>query len=101
MSRHFNKLTAAQDEALALLAEECAEVIHAVTKIQRHGFHSTHPVSSVPNVESLQKELGDVLAAIAIVKANTVVEQGAIDEARSNKLDVVAEFLHHAKVPKA
>ena len=37
MTEHFNGLTPAEDERLAMLAEECAEVIKIVSKIQRHG----------------------------------------------------------------
>ena len=43
MTEHFNKLTPAEDERLAMLAEECAEVIQIVSKIQRHGYDSWHP----------------------------------------------------------
>ena len=38
MSSHFNKLTPAQAERLAILIEECGEVIQAATKILRHGY---------------------------------------------------------------
>jgi len=40
---NFNDLSPAQTEALAVLAEECAEVIQVVGKILRHGLSSKHP----------------------------------------------------------
>lgn len=36
-TRHFNNLTPGEAERLAMLAEECGEVIQAVGKILRHG----------------------------------------------------------------
>ena len=35
---NFNQLTPAETERLAILAEECGEVIQAVGKILRHGY---------------------------------------------------------------
>src|SRR5579872_899269 len=37
------RLTPAQIERLALLAEECGEVMQAVSKILRHGYESRNP----------------------------------------------------------
>lgn len=64
MSEHFNKLTPAQAERLAMLAEECAEVIQCVTKILRHGYGSYHPddAERTTNRQSLERELADLWA---------------------------------------
>ena len=35
---HFNGLTPAEAKRLALLAEECGEVLQAIGKVLRHGF---------------------------------------------------------------
>jgi hypothetical protein len=43
VSQHFNGLTPAEAERLALLAEECGEVIQAIGKVLRHGYESRHP----------------------------------------------------------
>lgn len=61
---HFNKLTPAEDERLAILIEECAEVIQAATKIQRHGYESTDPDSGETNRAALERERGDLQGAI-------------------------------------
>ena len=46
---------------LGHLAEECAEVIHVVGKILRHGWHNSHPdYGNVPNSILLVKELADI-----------------------------------------
>ncbi len=57
----FNQLTPAQAERLAMLAEECAEVIQIVGKILRHGYESHHPDDpKTTNLHLLIKELSDV-----------------------------------------
>ena len=62
---HFNQLTPAQAERLAMLAEECGEVIQVVGKILRHGYDSYHPVNPrVSNRFLLVKELRDVNAVL-------------------------------------
>jgi len=63
MSQSVHNLNDAQQEALAILAEECAEVIQAVQKIQRHGLYSEHPDTGVPNTKALEMEIGHVQAA--------------------------------------
>ena len=62
MTEHFNGLTPAEAELLALLAEKMGEAIHAIGKIFRHGYESTHPgnPNGPTNRQMLEKELGDV-----------------------------------------
>ena len=60
---HFNGLSPAEAERLAMLAEECGEVIHIVGKILRHGYDSYHPADpTVTNRDLLGRELTDLLA---------------------------------------
>lgn len=62
---HFNKLTPAEAERLAMLAEECGEVIQIVGKILRHGYDSYHPADpNTTNRDLLAKELRDVNAVL-------------------------------------
>lgn len=56
VSQHFNQLTPAEAERLALLAEECGEVIQAIGKILRHGYESRHPDGGPTNREALERE---------------------------------------------
>jgi NTP pyrophosphatase (non-canonical NTP hydrolase) len=58
---NVNGLTAAEAERLTMLAEECAEVIQAVSKILRHGYESRNPdlENSPTNREHLDKEVLD------------------------------------------
>jgi NTP pyrophosphatase (non-canonical NTP hydrolase) len=74
MPEHFNKLTPAEDERLTMLAEECAEVIQAVTKIQRHGYASHHPDGGPDNRENLQRELTDMSGVLRLmIEANDIL----------------------------
>lgn len=67
---HFNKLSPAEAERLAWLAEECAEVIQAIGKILRHGYESYDPsdLKHKGNRADLERELNDVLAAIGLME---------------------------------
>lgn len=96
--QHFNRLPPDQAEALALLAEECAEVIQAITKIQRHGLWSEHPDSGEPNQYTLKREIGDLMAALRICEVQRLIEWGSVIGARDQKLMRVTRYLHHAKV---
>ena len=63
-------MTPEELERLAILAEECAEVQQIVMKIIRHGYNSCNPFdeNKTENRELLEKELGDLLFAIQLMK---------------------------------
>ncbi len=95
MSQH--PLTPAQAERLAFLAEECAEVIQAVSKIQRHGFYSTNPDAPEKgnNRNQLEVELGDVKAAMNLCAEG---EDIYLDNVRANamqKRKKMGRYFHH------
>ena len=83
-----NDLTQAEAERLAMLAEECSEVIQAVCKILRHGYNNYHPDRpDKTNRQELEKELQDVAAVIFGMCGNgDIVIDTAIQEIWSNKL---------------
>lgn len=96
--QHFNRLAPDQAESLALIAEECAEVIQAITKIQRHGVWSEHPDSHIPNYETLQREVGDLLAALRVGEVQRLVDWAKVIGHRDRKLMALPKYLHHAQV---
>lgn len=100
--KHFNQLTAAEDELLAFLAEECAEVIQAVTKIQRHGFNSSNPLATNPvtNRRSLECEIGHVLAAVNMLDSEGHISGVHVTVELKQKLVDVRRWLHHQAAPK-
>jgi NTP pyrophosphatase (non-canonical NTP hydrolase) len=82
-------------EVMAILQEECAEVVQAVSKINRFGLDSSW--QGVTNKEALITEIGDVLAVILILLEQTDIniteeEVFAAIEAKNKKLEV---FLPH------
>lgn len=95
MIEPFNKLTPAQAELLALLAEEAGEVVQAIGKILRHGYNSYHPEGGESNRQALQRELGDVQAAINLLIDNDDLKIEPIRKHCVNKLNKVTQYLHH------
>ncbi len=102
--RHFNCLTPAEDERLALLLEECGEVIQIIGKIQRHGYESVNP--TVPNSEKqtnrsmLEEELGHVRHAIARLVSAEDVQESDIGHFEEEKAAKVERWLHHQPQPQ-
>lgn len=98
MSEHYNELTPAQAERLAILAEECAEVIQIIGKILRHGLDSFHPATGVVNRTALMHEIIDVKAAMVMISVDlpqvmedSLLQQAAITQALNKKL----VYAHH------
>jgi NTP pyrophosphatase (non-canonical NTP hydrolase) len=65
------------DEALTILQEECAEVIVEVSKIKRFGIDSVSWKTNIPHNETLEIEVGDMLALVEIL-----IDQGVLDSER-------------------
>lgn len=95
----FNKLSASQCELLDLLQEECAEVIQAISKIKRHGYYSFHPNGGESNKQSLEREIGDVYAAIQLLVDKEEIDNSKCLERKMIKLDSVFKYLHHNSKP--
>ena len=88
---NFNGLTPAEAERLAWLAEECAETIHAVGKILRHGYESRDPTvdGSPTNRVTLELELGDVRAATEWLASTGDIRKVTHRESRTMR------YMHH------
>ena len=56
-------------EVMAILQEECAEVIQAISKINRFGLESEW--QGVTNKQALITEIGDVLTLISVLVDET------------------------------
>ena len=78
----MNKVT---KEIFCITQEECAEVTQAISKIFRFGFDSVHPVTGKSNMDSLQEEVGDLLAMIDILVEKCIISDSSINAARQAK----------------
>ena len=95
-SKNINNLTAAETERLALLAEECGEVIQIVGKILRHGYDSSNPLDDSPiNRRILEKEIGDIELAIYMLSEAKDIDRNEIDKARIEKGKKIGKWLHY------
>ena len=98
-TEHFNGLAPGADERLAFLAEEAAEVIQAVTKIQRHGWESRYGSESKEagrtNREHLEIELGELEYAVALLTAACDLEPSRIRAARQHRVERIDGYMHH------
>ncbi len=99
MSEHFNQLTPAEAERLALLLEELGEAQQVIGKILRHGYESINPDLPPPagdtNRGRLECELGDVLVAIDFLLDYGDIEQWRLDDRKRIKHHKVWNWLHH------
>ena len=93
----FNKLDDAEAERLALLMEECGEVVQAIGKILRHGYESRHPMGGENNRHRLHLELGDLKHAMDRMIFEGDLVSSIVEEAAESKAKRVSEFLHHQR----
>jgi NTP pyrophosphatase (non-canonical NTP hydrolase) len=56
------------------LQEEAAEVIQAVSKINRFGEHGHHPDRTTTNKQELVQELEDFLAILAVLEHHKYID---------------------------
>ena len=85
MSDHINNL-------LVVLAEECAEVVQAICKIQAFGMDSRHPETGVPNDASLQQEIADVLTVVDMLHDADFLSWSKIEERKELKLERMKRY---------
>ena len=92
---NFNGLTPAETERLALLAEECSEVVQVIGKVLRHGYESTHPFGHETNRELLDKELGHIEYARVLMVNNNDIDTENQEAAFEEKAKTIKPYLHH------
>jgi len=79
-------------QVFCIAQEECAEVTQSISKIFRFGFDSKHPVSGKSNKESLEEEVGDLLAMIDIMVEKCIISDSAINYARKAKREKLKQW---------
>ena len=80
------------EEVMSILQEECAEVIQAVSKINRFGIDNYKPGKPKTNREHLEEEMGDVLAMICILEKMGVVHQAGLEAATRAKIEKLKKW---------
>lgn len=104
MSDHFNGLSPAEAERLAILSEECGEIIQIIGKILRHGFNSYNPLDAhaktdtgegMSNRDNLCREIGDFDAICKRMLDNGDIYAAPIREASERKHKKLKRWTHH------
>lgn len=100
---HFNKLSPEVAELLAILAEECGEVVQRIGKILRHGvrvnpYSDSDQRSGKLNTSYLEEELTDVYALVELLSELGLISEFSIREGILAKRDRLARpgILHHS-----
>ena len=98
-SEHFNKLTPSEAERLVIMAEECAEVIQVIGKIQRHGYESYNPTlppsERETNRQALAREIGHFEMILCEMYNLRDVDPIAINDSARKKRATIGRWLHH------
>lgn len=81
-------------EILSCLSEEAGEVIQRVSKVFRFGFESCHPVTGEANRQSLNNEVGDLLAIVDMALARGLLDEDAVAFYRKRK---AGNFLKYSR----
>ncbi len=101
---HFNGLTPAEAERLAVLIEEAAEVQQIACKILRHGYRSGNPDLIVnqgkqgvtlTNREMLEKEIGHFNSATKRLFAAQDLIEERVHYHTLRKDDNGGQYMHH------
>ena len=79
-------------EVMAILQEEAAEVIQAVSKCYRFGLDEYKPGKTKTNRQHLEEEIGDMLAMIDILQAMDEVSFNNIEAAKVAKIEKLKQW---------
>ena len=104
---HFNGLSPEVAELLAVLAEECAEVIQEVGKVLRHGIR-VNPYSKEDiengtlNVAHLSQEVSDVYTIVGALCELGLLNDAEIKRGIKGKISrlCIPGILHHSSLFK-
>ena len=91
---YFNRLNPSELERLSILSEECGEVVHIIGKILRHGYDSFYD-SNGDNRELLEKECGDIMAAIKLLYDTGDLDNNIIYDHSLTKRLNLRKWTHH------
>lgn len=79
-------------EVLLIIQEEAAEVIQAVSKVQRFGLDNHHPELTKTNKQELEEELGDLLAMVEILTNSGYLDPKAVQAHAEQKTQKLKQY---------
>lgn len=80
-------------EILSILQEEAAEVIVAISKVDRFGLDSCHPdTPGKANIDHLEEELGDFMCLVNLLTERGIIYKTSIDYYAMKKLDKLKKY---------
>lgn len=80
-------------EILSILQEECAEVIQAVSKINRFGIDGKDMTTGITNRDALVTEVGDVIAMIYCLSSiGGFVKEDELVQASDAKIEKLKQW---------
>lgn len=88
----MTKLSEKEKEILDILQEECAEVIVAISKINRFGLDNIKPNKELTNRQHLAEEIGDLLAMVDLCYDNSLISYTEVEIARYKKIEKLKEW---------
>lgn len=98
MTEHYNGLTPAEAERLAMLIEEAGEIVQIGCKILRHGYESSHPETpDVTNRQLLAAEFNDLLAVAMMMELD--FPQGTAKNPKIMRVLQKLRYTHHQPAP--
>lgn len=84
-------MTEQEKEILIITAEECGEVVQAVTKILRFGKEN-NLAGAYTNIHRLEEEIGDLWCMIGILVDSGIIDKEAVSVAAVNKRRRLEEY---------
>jgi NTP pyrophosphatase (non-canonical NTP hydrolase) len=73
-----------ETEIILIAQEECAEVIQAISKVNRFGIDDIHNGKS--NRDHLEEEIGDLMCMFELMIENGIIQKQSVDNAKERKI---------------
>jgi NTP pyrophosphatase (non-canonical NTP hydrolase) len=73
-----------ETEIILIAQEECAEVIQAISKVNRFGIDGIHNGKS--NRDHLEEEIGDLMCMFELMIEYGIIQKESVDNAKERKI---------------
>jgi NTP pyrophosphatase (non-canonical NTP hydrolase) len=73
-----------ETEIILIAQEECAEVIQAISKVNRFGIDGIHNGKS--NRDHLEEEIGDLMCMFELMIEHGIIQQSLVNQAKKRKI---------------